>query len=326
VSSLSAKLKPDLYVVLILVMVVVASLLPATGAAATGFSWATKIAIGLVFFLHGARLSREAVIAGMTHWRLHLLVLAATFVLFPLLGLALAALPAAVTPPTLAPGIILLGCLPSTVQSSIGFTAIARGDVAAAVAAATASNLIGVVLTPILVGLTLHASGGGLSLDSVGAIFIQLLAPFIAGQALRRWVGPWIQARARVLSWVDKGAILLVVYTAFSEAVTGGLWRKVDAYDLARLLAICVALLAFVLAATTLLARLLKFSKEDEIAIVFCGSKKSLASGVPMASVLFPAAVVGPMLLPLMIFHQIQLMACAVIAQRYAARPEPETA
>jgi len=326
VSSLFAKLKPDLYVVLILVMVVVASLLPATGAAATGFSWATKIAIGLVFFLHGARLSREAVIAGMTHWRLHLLVLAATFVLFPLLGLALAALPAAVTPPTLAPGIILLGCLPSTVQSSIGFTAIARGDVAAAVAAATASNLIGVVLTPILVGLTLHASGGGLSLDSVGAIFIQLLAPFIAGQALRRWVGPWIQARARVLSWVDKGAILLVVYTAFSEAVTGGLWRKVDAYDLARLLAICVALLAFVLAATTLLARLLKFSKEDEIAIVFCGSKKSLASGAPMASVLFPAAVVGPMLLPLMIFHQIQLMACAVIAQRYAARPEPETA
>jgi len=326
VSSLIAKLRPDLYVVLILAMVVVASLLPATGGAATAFGWATKIAIGLVFFLHGARLSREAVVAGMTHWRLHLLVLASTFVLFPLLGLVIAALPAAVTPATLAPGIILLGCLPSTVQSSIGFTAIARGNVAAAVAAATASNLIGVVLTPLLVGLTLHAAGGGLSLDSVGAIFLQLLAPFIAGQVLRRWVGPWIQARAKVLSWVDRGAILLVVYTAFSEAVVGGLWRKVDAYDLMRLLMICAALLAFVLAAMMLLARALKFSKEDEIAIVFCGSKKSLASGVPMASVLFPAAVVGPMLLPLMIFHQIQLMACAVIAQRYAARPEPETA
>ena len=325
-SSLIAKLRPDLYVVLILAMVVVASLLPATGGAATAFGWATKIAIGLVFFLHGARLSREAVVAGMTHWRLHLLVLASTFVLFPLLGLVIAALPAAVTPATLAPGIILLGCLPSTVQSSIGFTAIARGNVAAAVAAATASNLIGVVLTPLLVGLTLHAAGGGLSLDSVGAIFLQLLAPFIAGQVLRRWVGPWIQARAKVLSWVDRGAILLVVYTAFSEAVVGGLWRKVDAYDLMRLLMICAALLAFVLAAMMLLARALKFSKEDEIAIVFCGSKKSLASGVPMASVLFPAAVVGPMLLPLMIFHQIQLMACAVIAQRYAARPEPETA
>jgi len=323
-SALLARLKPDPYVVLILAMVVVASLLPATGAAAKGFDWATTVAIGLVFFLHGARLSREAVVAGMTHWRLHLLVLGATFVLFPLLGLAIAALPDAITPASLAPGIILLGCLPSTVQSSIGFTAIARGNVAAAVAAATASNLIGVVLTPLLVGVTLHAAGGGLSLDSMRTIFLQLLAPFVAGQILRRWVGPWIQARARVLSWVDKGAILLVVYTAFSAAVAGGLWRKVDGYDLARLLAICVVLLAIVLAATTFLARALKFGKADEIAIVFCGSKKSLASGVPMASVLFPAAAVGPMLLPLMIFHQIQLMACAVIAQRYAARA-PQT-
>jgi sodium/bile acid cotransporter 7 len=321
-SSLLARLRPDLYVVLILAMVVVASLLPATGVAAEGFDWATTVAIGLVFFLHGARLSRDAVIAGMTHWRLHLLVLSATFVLFPVLGLAIAALPEQITPASLAAGVILLGCLPSTVQSSIGFTAIARGNVAAAVAAATASNLIGVVLTPLLVGLTLHAAGGGLSLDSMRTILLQLLAPFIAGQVLRRWVGPWIQARAKVLSWVDKGAILLVVYTAFSEAVAGGLWRRVDAYDLARLLAICVVLLAVVLTATTFLARALKFSKEDEIAIVFCGSKKSLASGVPMASVLFPAAIVGPMLLPLMIFHQIQLMACAVIAQRYAARPQ----
>jgi sodium/bile acid cotransporter 7 len=321
-SSLLARLRPDLYVVLILAMVVVASLLPATGVAAEGFDWATTVAIGLVFFLHGARLSRDAVIAGMTHWRLHLLVLSATFVLFPVLGLAIAALPEQITPASLAAGVILLGCLPSTVQSSIGFTAIARGNVAAAVAAATAANQIGVVLTPLLVGLTLHAAGGGLSLDSMRTILLQLLAPFIAGQVLRRWVGPWIQARAKVLSWVDKGAILLVVYTAFSEAVAGGLWRRVDAYDLARLLAICVVLLAVVLTATTFLARALKFSKEDEIAIVFCGSKKSLASGVPMASVLFPAAIVGPMLLPLMIFHQIQLMACAVIAQRYAARPQ----
>jgi len=319
-AALLSRLKPDLYVVLILAMVVVASLLPATGAAATGFGWATKIGIGLVFFLHGARLSRDAVIAGMTHWRLHLLVLSVTFVLFPLLGLGIAALPAAITPSALAPGIILLGCLPSTVQSSIGFTAIARGNVAAAVAAATASNLLGVLLTPLLVAATLHAAGGALSLGSVRTIVLQLLVPFIAGQVLRPWVGPWIQARGKVLSWVDRGAILLVVYTAFSDAVAGGLWRKVGALDLVRVLVICAALLGVLLAATTLLARALKFDKADEIAIVFCGSKKSLASGVPMASVLFPAALVGPMLLPLMIFHQIQLMACAVIAQRYAAR------
>jgi sodium/bile acid cotransporter 7 len=320
--SLLGRLKPDPYVLLILATMIAASLAPAHGAATPVLGWATKIGIGLVFFLHGARLSREAVTRGMTHWRLHLLVLAATFGLFPLLGLGLAALPAAVTPPTLAPGIILLCCLPSTVQSSIGFTAIARGDVAAAVASATASNLIGIALTPVLAALTLHASGGGVSLGSVQAIALQLLAPFILGQALRRWIGPWVAAHKTLFSWTDRGAILLVVYSAFSAAVAAGLWREVSGADLARLLGICAALLAFVLVATTVAARTFGFSKADEIAIVFCGSKKSLASGAPMASILFPPALVGPMILPLMLFHQLQLMACAVIAQAYARRPE----
>jgi sodium/bile acid cotransporter 7 len=322
VSSLLTRLKPDPYVLLIVATMILASLAPAHGAATPVLGWATKIGIGLVFFLHGARLSREAVTRGMTHWRLHLLVLATTFGLFPLLGLGLAALPAAITPPALAPGIILLCCLPSTVQSSIGFTAIARGDVAAAVASATASNLIGIALTPVLAALMLHASDGGLSLQSVQAIVLQLLAPFILGQLLRGWIGPWVAAHKTLFAWTDRGAILLVVYSAFSEAVTGGLWREVSGLDLARLVGICAGLLGFVLAATTLAARAFGFSKADEIAIVFCGSKKSLASGAPMASVLFPPAMVGPMILPLMIFHQLQLMACAVVAQAYARRTD----
>lgn len=325
-SGLISRLRPDPYVLLIVATMILASIAPAHGAAAPVLGWATKVGIGLVFFLHGARLSREAVVRGMTHWRLHLLVLACTFGLFPLLGLAIAALPAAITPPALAPGIILLACLPSTVQSSIGFTAIARGDVAAAVASATASNILGIFLTPVLAALTLKASGGGLSLHSVQAIALQLLAPFIAGQLLRRWIGPWVAARKTLFAWTDRGAILLVVYSAFSEAVTAGLWRQVSALDLARLAALCAALLAIVLIATTVAARAFGFSKADEIAIVFCGSKKSLASGAPMASVLFPPAAVGPMILPLMIFHQLQLMACAVIAQAYARRPQDATA
>lgn len=317
-SALLARLKPDPYILLLLAMVALASLAPASGQVAVAFGMAAKLGVGLVFFLHGARLSREAVVTGIVHWRLHLLVLGATYGLFPLLGLGIAALP--FTPATLAPGIILLCCLPSTVQSSVSFTAIARGNVAAAVAAAAASNLIGIVLTPLLVGLTLHAAGGGISLAAAQSIVLQLLAPFVAGQLLRRWIAPGIQARARLMSWIDRGAILLVVYVAFSAAVTGGLWRKVGPADLVSLLAICAVLLAVVLAVTLAAARALKFAAADEIAILFCGSKKSLASGVPMASVLFPAALVGPMVLPLMIFHQIQLMACAVIAQRYAAR------
>jgi sodium/bile acid cotransporter 7 len=321
--GLLSRLKIDTYLFLILAMVVAASLLPARGDAAVAFGWATRIAIGLVFFLHGARLSREAVIGGLTHWRLHLVVLAATFVLFPLLCLGIAALPAWIAPPTLAGGIIFLGCLPSTIQSSIGFTVIARGNVAAAVAAASASNLLGIVITPVLVGLLLHAKGA-ISADSAWAIVLQLLFPFVAGQLLRRWIGGWVAAHARLVQAVDRGSILLVVYTAFASAVVAGVWSQIGAVDLLRLSILCCALLSAVLAATYFTARACGFSKPDEIAIVFCGSKKSLASGVPMAGVLFPAATAGLALMPLMLFHQIQLMACAVIAQHYAKRADLE--
>jgi sodium/bile acid cotransporter 7 len=321
---LLGRLKVDPYLLLILSMVLAASFAPARGEAAHVFNWATKIAIGFVFFLHGARLSREAVIGGLTHWRLHLVVMAATFALFPLLCLGLAALPAWITPPELASGLIFLGCLPSTIQSSIGFTVIARGDVPAAVASASASNLLGMFLTPLLVSLLLHAQSG-VSAGQIWAIALQLLAPFIAGQVLRRWIGDWVKARAKLLSYVDRGSILLVVYTAFSGAVVEGVWSRVGAGDLVRLFILCSLLLAAVLAATAYAARTFGFSKADEIAIVFCGSKKSLASGAPMAGVLFPAATAGVALLPLMLFHQIQLMACAIIAQRYARRPEQDT-
>ena len=319
--GLFTRLKVDWYLVLIVAMVAVASLLPVRGQAADVFGWLTRISIGLVFFLHGARLPREAVIRGLTHWRLHLTVLAATFLLFPVLTMGLAGLPAWITPPSLAAGIVFLGCLPSTIQSSIGFTAIARGNVAAAVAAASASNLLGVALTPLLVALTLQAQGA-VSVASIQAIVVQLLVPFLAGQALRHWIGGWVAAKAGALSWLDRGSILLVVYTAFSSAVVEGVWSRLGAFDIARLVVLCCVLLAVVLTATWLAARALGFEKADEIAIVFCSSKKSLASGVPMAAVLFPAGAAGLALLPLMVFHQIQLMACAVIAQAYANRTD----
>jgi sodium/bile acid cotransporter 7 len=320
---LLSRLKVDRYLLLILLMVAAASLAPARGTSAEVVGWITKFAIGLVFFLHGARLSREAVIGGLTHWRLHAVVMGFTFVGFPLLCLGLAALPPWITPPALAAGIIFLGCLPSTIQSSIGFTVIARGNVAAAVASASASNLLGMFLTPALVSLLLHARTG-ISAGQVWAIALQLLAPFIAGQLLRRWIGGWVKAQAKTLSLIDRGSILLVVYTAFSGAVIEGVWSRVGPLDLVRLVILCALLLAVVLAATAYAARALGFSKADEIAIVFCGSKKSLASGAPMAGVLFSQAGAGVALLPLMVFHQIQLMACAVIAQAYARRAEAE--
>ena len=315
---------PDLYIVAIMGMVLLATILPVRGAGAVQFALLTKFAIALLFFLHGAKISREAVVAGLTHWRLHLTVLAATFGLFPLLGLIARQAPAVILPGTLTAGLLFLCCLPSTVQSSIAFTSVARGNVAAAVCAASASNLLGIFLSPVLVAVTMGAQGGRFSYGEVQSIVLQLLAPFIAGQVARRWIAGWIERHAKLVGLVDRGSILLVVYGAFSAAVTQGLWRQVSALQIGVLVIACALLLAVALTATLGAAHAFGFSKEDEITIVFCGSKKSLASGVPMAGVFFPPAAVGLMVLPLMIFHQIQLMACAVIAQRYAARPIEE--
>jgi sodium/bile acid cotransporter 7 len=314
-------LAPDRYVLAILATVAVASFLPVRGGVATDFAFFTKLVIALLFFLHGAKLSRDAVVAGITHWRLHLVILAATFVLFPLLGLLAMRLPTAVLPTTLATGVLFCCCLPSTVQSSIAFTSVARGNVAAAVCAASASNLFGIFLTPVLVAATLGVRGAGSPTEEAEAIAVQLFLPFVAGQIARIWIAGWMTRHSKLVGLVDRGSILLVVYGAFSEAVVRGIWNQVSVLQLLWLAVVCGALLAIVLTLTTYVSRWLKFDKADEIAIVFCGSKKSLATGVPMAGLLFPPASVGLIVLPLMLFHQLQLMACAVIAQRYAARP-----
>jgi sodium/bile acid cotransporter 7 len=323
--ELARRLRIDPYIVAILTMVAIASLLPARGQVAVGFDWLTKIVIAILFFLHGAKLSREAVMTGLGHWRFHLVVLVSTFVLFPILGYAATFLPPAILPTTLSAGVLFLCCLPSTVQSSIAFTSVARGNVAAAVVSASASNLFGIVLTPLIAGLLMsHAHGGGFSVSAIWSVVVQLLLPFVAGQIARIWIAGWAARSKQLLGLFDRGTILLVVYSAFSEAVIRGLWRQVSIVDLTKLLIACLVILGLVLLATAWSARTLGFAKEDEIAIVFCGSKKSLASGVPMAGILFPGASVGLMILPLMLFHQVQLMACAVIAQRYHdRRPEP---
>lgn len=321
--SLIGRIKPDWYLIFIIGGGALASFVPARGDAAFALGWVTKVAIAVVFFLHGSRLSRDAVIRGIVHWRLHLTILAATFVLFPALTVGLTYLPAWITPPELAAGLILLGCLPSTIQSSIAFVGIARGNVPAAVASASASNLIGVFLTPLLAGLLMHA-GGAISPGSFWTIIAQLLVPFAAGQLLRPWVGDFVARRSKQLGLLDRGTIVLIVYVSFSSAVVEGVWSRLGGLDLVRLVVICAVLLAAVLAITALAARAFGFSKEDEIAIVFCGSKKSLASGAPIAAALLTPAVAGVAMIPLMVFHQIQLMACAALAQRYARRPDTE--
>ncbi|KAF1051766.1 MAG: hypothetical protein GAK43_02257 [Stenotrophomonas maltophilia] len=318
------RLLPDNFTLALVATVTLASLLPCSGPVAVAFDWITNLAIGLLFFLHGAKLSREAIVAGATHWRLHLLVFTCTFILFPIFGLLLKPILSPLVTPDLYMGILYLCALPATVQSSIAFTSLARGNVPAAVCSASASSLIGIFLTPLLVQLLLgvHGNTGVSTLDAIGKITLQLLVPFVAGQVLRRWIGDWVDRHKPVLRYVDQGSILLVVYTAFSAAVIQGLWHQIPVPALAGLVVACCVLLAIALIATTQLARRLGFNKADEITIVFCGSKKSLATGVPMAQVLFATSTIGVMVLPLMLFHQIQLMTCAVLAQRYAQRQE----
>ena len=305
------------FILMLLGTVVLASLVPARSEMATIVGYAADVGIVLLFFLHGAKLSRDAILSGLRNWKLHLAVLAVTFVAFPLFGLGLSALPFVTGP--LAAGLLFLTLLPSTVQSSIAFTAIARGNVAAAVCSASFSNLLGILVTPALVALLMRTAGSaGISVEGVEKIVVQLLVPFVAGHLLRPWIGAWVTRRKAMLTIVDRGSILLVVYSAFGAAVVEGLWSRLSLGDLILIGLLCVALLAFVLALTFAVARLMKLPREDAIVLQFCGSKKSLASGVPMAGVLFPPAQVGVILLPLMLFHQLQLVACAVIARRYA--------
>jgi len=314
---------PDRFTCLLILTVLLASFLPCRGGAAQVFGLLTDAAIALLFFLHGAKLSREAVIAGMTHWRLHLTVLCSTFVLFPLLGLLLKPLLAPLVTPSLYLGVLFLCTLPSTVQSSIAFTSMARGNIPAAICAASASSLLGIVITPLLVGLILQSHGqGAMTWDAVGEIVLQLLVPFVAGQVAQRWIGPWVERHRAMLGFVDQGSILLVVYTAFSAAVLQGLWKQTPLPVLGGLVIVDAVLLAAALLITRYGSRALGFDRDDEITIVFCGSKKSLASGVPMAKVLFASQPLGAIVLPLMLFHQVQLMTCAVLARRYAQRQQ----
>jgi solute carrier family 10 (sodium/bile acid cotransporter), member 7 len=310
-------------------VVVLASVLPVRGAAARPVALAAELAVALLFFLHGAKLSREAIVQGLGNWRLHALVLASTFAWFPALGLATEQLVAGWLDPRLVAGLTFLSLLPSTVQSSIAFTAVARGNVAAAVCSASLSNVLGIVVTPLLAGLFLHAgkgSGGGFDWQGMRGIVVQLLLPFVAGHLLRPVIGGFVARHKTLVTQVDRGSILLVVYSAFSAAVVNGIWRVLGAHDLMLLVLLSAVILALIMGINLAVARMARLPREDAVVLLFCGSKKSLASGVPMAGALFAPAQVGMVVLPVMIFHQLQLFVCAWLAARYARAAEARDA
>ena len=318
------RLLPDNFTLSLIGTLILASLLPCRGVTLVALDHLTNVAIALLFFLHGAKLSRQAVIAGASNWRLHTVVFLTTFVLFPLFGFAFKPFLSPLVTPALYAGILFLCTLPSTVQSSIALTAIAKGNVSAAICSASASSIIGIFFTPVAVSLLLssHVASGS-AWTTVGEILLQLFVPFVCGQVLRPRIDGWLDRNGNIVGMVDQGSILLIIYSAFSAAVEKGLWHEVAPSALGGLLFADAVLLAAALATTGLISKWLGFAPADRIAIIFCGSKKSLSQGITMAKVIFASHAVGPAILPLMLFHQIQLMVCAALAQRWGRRAEP---
>ena len=311
----------DRYMLLLVLTVVLATVLPARGQAAAMLSQVTYWVIALLFFLYGAKLTTATILAGLANWRLQLTVLALTFLLFPVLALMLKPVSMLWLPAGIGIGFLYIGCMPSTVQSSIAFTAVSGGNVAGAVCAASMSNLIGVGLSPLLFALLIpQGAGYGIEPSAVWKIVQQILLPFALGQLCRPLLAGFLARYRTPTLIVDRGSILLIVYAAFSAGVVNGIWQMISAGSLLVLMGLCLVLLAAVMGAALLIARLTGMGHADLMAVLYCGSTKSLATGLPMAGILFAGQDISLIVLPLMMFHLLQLGVCAIISQRMARR------
>lgn len=287
----------------------------------------TEAGIALVFFLHGVNLSPQALKAGAQAWRLHIVVQLCAFGLFPLLGALVYASTAGFIAPEMRLGFFYLCALSTTISSSVATVSMARGNIPAAIFNVTLSSLAGMLVTPALIALlqttgTTHQFPLG---DTVIDIATKLLLPFVAGQLLRRWLVGFVSKHKPIVTKLDRGVILLIVYAAFCNSTAQGVWSRYPATTMIIVAALVIAMLAVVIVATTLTSRAFGFSREDEITAVFCGSQKSLANGAPIAKIIFGAnPALGAILLPLMLYHPLQLVACSALARRYVRQAQEE--
>jgi len=310
----------DWYMLALVGCVLLASFAPARGSFATGLSSVTYWAVALLFFLYGAKLSTATITQGLTNWRLQLLCLLCTFALFPVLTIAMSPLTSSLLPAAVAVGFLYVGCLPSTVQSSIAFTSVSNGNVAGAICAASISNLLGVVLSPVLLSL-LIVTHSDVSIDpsAIWKICQQILLPFVVGQLCRPLLSGFLNRHKLPTMIVDRGSILLIVYSAFSAGVVNGIWQVISVEGLAIIVALCAGLLAVVMGISLAAGRVTGMARPDSLSLLYVGSTKSLATGLPMAGILFAGENISLIVLPIMVFHLIQLMVCAVISQRVAS-------
>ena len=317
------KFLPDNFVLMLFGTLLVAWMFPLSNRA---LPWAQNISfagIFCLFFLHGLRLPRHEVARAMLGWRLQGTMLAFTFILMPLLGIGISKIAAQFLPAALAVGLLYAAILPSTVQSAVSYTSLARGNIAASVIGSALSNLSGIFLTPLLFALLLgSASGVAIGGNVVVKIITMLLLPFILGQATQKWLGKWAVDQRYLLTFFDRGVILLAVYVAFGAAVTSGALAGIEALSLFYLLLFAGIFLAIAFGAAWLIGGVFGFPYEDRISLLFAGAHKSIAIGAPMAALLFPPTLAGLMIVPTILYHQLQLIASAPLAKRLARTPD----
>jgi len=313
----------DWFLCCMLLAVVLAWLIPSFGAkgGAMHAEVVTNVGIFVVFFLHGVNLSSEQIRHGLKSWRLHVMVQSFTFIVFPLLWLLADRLLGSYIAPMLMLGFLYLCALPSTISSSVALTGAAAGNVPGAILNASLSSVLGIVITPWLCDQLASAGAADIDLsETLLDLSLMLLLPLVLGQLVRPLLGKFFARHKRYTNLIDKWVILLLVYAAFCNSMVSGLWQSQGNSVLLIAFGGSAALLALILLLTTRSARLLHFNHADRVAAVFCASKKSLAAGVPMAALIFgdhPA--LGLILLPIMIYHPLQLVVCSIMAETYLA-------
>jgi len=323
------RLKPDWFLTGMIIAIILAALFPSPGAHDGPLhpELLTRFGIALIFFLNGATLSFNALKDGVMRWRLHLIVQASTFILFPVIGLVFLTIAGRWISPDLRLGFFYLCALPSTVSSSVAMTSAARGNVPVAVFNATLSSLIGIGVTPLWMSLLLKTSGQYLDVTDVFLdLFKWMVLPMIIGQGLRPLIGAWLGQHKKLTQLADRGTILLLVYTSFCDSFALDIWAATRPAVMLSVIAATLVLFFTVLLLLWKLCDRAAIPPVLRTAVVFCGTKKSLAAGVPMASLIFTghASGLGLILLPIMIYHSLQLLICTPLANRWAKEAQTQ--
>lgn len=316
---------PDPFIIGLFLMIFLACLTPGVGMGSYRPNLGMIIdgGIFLIFFLYGLKLNPERIRQGMSNWKMHLVIQGTTFLLFPLLVLPFYPLLKGTSLELFWIALFFLAALPSTVSSSVVMVSMAGGNIPGAIFNASISGMIGILVTPLWMGLFLNRTG---EILGYGTILIQLLVqiilPVLLGLLLHRWLGQWVGRHLRPLARFDQTIILLIVYESFSHSFLSGMFQSVSLVVLGGLTSAVVVLFFLIWWLTGRIAHIFRFSREDTITTRFAGSKKSLVHGSVFAALLFPGtAGIGIYLLPIMIYHAFQLFYISMVARKMGQIP-----